>query len=304
MGIHPATIVASFGLLLLGALMGLVLGNLAFGGIGLVLAVLFLLTFRVARQWQIAVVLRLGKYSALKGPGFFSILPFIDTVPYWIDLRTITTPFNAEETLTKDSVTVDVDAVLFWRVVDPKKAAIEVENYQHAMAWASQTALRDVIGRTDLAEMLRGREAIDKGLCHMIDQRTEAWGIKALSVEIRDVKIPEGLQNAMSMQAQAERERQARVILAESERQVSRVFEESAKAYASNPVALHLRGMNILLEGMRGNSTIVIVPSSAVETMGLGAVAGITSLATQIAHAPGGAAAAIAPSAAAASGHA
>ncbi len=168
------------------------------------------------------------------------------------------------------------------RVVDPKKAAIEVENYRHAIAWSSQTALRDVIGRTDLAEMLRGREKIDHDLCQMIDQRTEAWGIKALSVEIRDVKIPEGLQNAMSMQAQADRERQARVILADSERQVSRVFEESAKAYTGNPVALQLRGMNILLEGMRQNSTIVIVPSSAVETMGLGAMAGMTSLAKQL----------------------
>ena len=191
-------------------------------------------------------------------------------------------PFNAEETLTKDSVPVDVDAVLFWRVVDPKKAAIEVENYRHAIAWSSQTALRDVIGRTDLAEMLRGREKIDHDLCQMIDQRTEAWGIKALSVEIRDVKIPEGLQNAMSMQAQADRERQARVILADSERQVSRVFEESAKAYTGNPVALQLRGMNILLEGMRQNSTIVIVPSSAVETMGLGSMAGMTALAKQL----------------------
>ena len=283
MGIHPVTIVVFVAMVAAGVFLGVGLESAAIGAIVIALAVLFLLAFRVARQWQKAVILRLGRYLDLKGPGFFYILPFIDTVPYWIDLRTITTPFNAEETLTKDSVPVDVDAVLFWRVIDPKRAAIEVENYRHAIAWSSQTALRDVIGRTDLAEMLRGREKIDKDLCQMIDQRTEAWGIKALSVEIRDVKIPEGLQNAMSMQAQADRERQARVILADSERQVSRVFEESAKAYTSSPIALHLRAMNILLEGMRQNSTIVIVPSSAVETMGLGAMAGVTSLATEFA---------------------
>lgn len=283
MGIHPVTIVVFVAIVTAGVILGVGFESTVIAAAVIALAVLFLLAFRVARQWQKAVILRLGRYLDLKGPGFFCILPFIDTVPYWIDLRTITTPFNAEETLTKDSVPVDVDAVLFWRVVDPKKAAIEVENYRHAIAWASQTALRDVIGRTDLSEMLRGREKIDKDLCQMIDQRTEAWGIKALSVEIRDVKIPEGLQNAMSMQAQADRERQARVILADSERQVSQVFEESSKAYTGSPIALHLRAMNILLEGMRQNSTIVIVPSSAVETMGLGAMAGVTSLAKEFA---------------------
>jgi regulator of protease activity HflC (stomatin/prohibitin superfamily) len=287
MGIHPVTIVVFFLIAAAGVVSGFALDSAAIAAAGIVIAVLFVVAFRVARQWQKAVVLRLGKYMDLKGPGFFFILPVIDTVPYWIDLRTITTPFNAEETLTKDSVPVDVDAVLFWRVVDPKKAALEVENYRHAIAWASQTALRDVIGRTDLAEMLRGREKTDKDLCLMIDQRTEEWGIKALSVEIRDVKIPEGLQNAMSQQAQAERERQARVILADSERQVSKVFEESAKAYVGSPVALHLRAMNILLEGMRQNSTVVIVPSSAVETMGLGAMAGVTALAKEFSHADG-----------------
>ncbi len=287
MGIHPVTIVVFVVMVAIGAVLGVALDNAVIAAAIIALAVLLFLAFRVARQWQKAVILRLGKYQDLKGPGFFFILPFIDTVPYWIDLRTITTPFNAEETLTKDSVPVDVDAVLFWRVVDPKKAAREVENYRHAIAWASQTALRDVIGRTDLSEMLRGREKIDKDLCQMIDQRTEAWGIKALSVEIRDVKIPEGLQNAMSMQAQADRERQARVILADSERQVSQVFQESSKAYASSPIALHLRAMNILLEGMRQNSTIVVVPSSAVETMGLGAVSGITSLAREFADGHG-----------------
>ena len=287
MGIHPVTVVVFVVMVTAGVLLGVGLESTAIAAAAIVLAVLFVLSFRVARQWQKAVILRLGKYLDLKGPGFFFILPIVDTIPYWIDLRTVTTPFTAEETLTKDSVPVDVDAVLFWRVVDPKKAAVEVENYRHAIAWSSQTALRDVIGRTDLAEMLKGRGEIDKDLCEMIDQRTEAWGIKALSVEIRDVKIPEGLQNAMSMQAQADRERQARVILADSERQVSRVFEESSKAYINNPTALHLRAMNILLEGMRQNSTIVIVPSSAVETMGMGSMAGLTSLAKGLADAPG-----------------
>src|SRR3990172_20986 len=201
MGIHPVTIVVFVVVLAVGLLLGVGLESVAIGAAVSALAVLLLISLRVARQWQKAVILRLGRYEGLKGPGLFYILPFIDTVPYWIDLRTVTTPFNAEETLTKDSVPVDVDAVLFWRVVDPKKAAVEVENYRHAIAWSSQTALRDVIGRTDLAEMLRGRGEIDKDLCEMIDQRTEAWGIKALSVEIRDVKIPEGLQNAMSLQA-------------------------------------------------------------------------------------------------------
>ena len=287
MGIHPVTLVVFVVMLAAGVLLGLGLDSMAIAAAVIVLAVLFVLSFRVARQWQKAVILRLGKYLDLQGPGVFFILPVVDTIPYWIDLRTVTTPFNAEETLTKDSVPVDVDAVLFWRVVDPKKAAVEVENYRHAIAWSSQTALRDVIGRTDLADMLKGREEIDKDLCQMIDQRTEAWGIKALSVEIRDVKIPEGLQDAMSQQAQADRERQARVILADSERQVSRVFEESSKAYINNPTALHLRAMNIMLEGMRQNSTIVIVPSSAVETMGLGATAGLTSLAKGLADTPG-----------------
>lgn len=286
MGIHPITVMVAAGLIALGGALGLRLENPVPGAIGAAMAVLFFLAVRVARQWQKAVVLRLGKYRNLRGPGVFVVIPFVDTIPYWIDLRTITTPFTAEKTLTKDSVPVDVDAVLFWRVVDPYKAALEVENYQEAISWSSQTALRDVIGKTDLSEMLKGRDEIDAHLREMIDQRTAAWGVKVLSVEIRDVKIPEGLQNAMSMQAQADRERQARVILADSERQISEVFKQSARAYADSPTALHLRAMNILLEGMRQNSTIVIVPSSAVETMGLGAMTGLASLAKEL---PGGA---------------
>lgn len=278
MGAHPLP----FLIFLLAAGVGMTLG-LAVGGPWAMVSViagglLVSLSVRVAKQWQKAVVLRLGRFHRLKGPGVFVVVPFIDTIPYWIDLRTITTPFTAEQTLTKDSVPVDVDAVLFWRVIDSTKAALEVESYREAISWASQTALRDVIGKTDLSEMLVGREKIDALLCEMIDHRTEPWGIKALSVDIRDVKIPTGLQNAMSMQAQAERERQARVILADSERQIAEKFREASRSYVDNPNALHLRAMNILLEGMRQSSTVIVVPSSAVETMGLGAMAGLTAL--------------------------
>src|SRR3990167_7339654 len=266
MGIHLVTLTVGALLLAAGAVVSVLLRTPVGIAGGVVAAALFLMAFRVAKQWQKAVVLRMGKFQGLKGPGFFGILPILDAIPHWIDLRTITTPFAAEQTLTKDSVPVDVDAVLFWRVIDPMKAALEVENYREAIALASQTALRDVIGKTDLAEMLIGRDKIDVLLCETIDHRTGPWGIKALSVEIRDVKIPVALQNAMSMQAQAERERQARIIMGDSERQVAHSFEEASRVYAENPTALHLRAMNILLEGMRQSSTIIIVPSSAVET--------------------------------------
>lgn len=281
MGIHPLTLSLFVVLAVAGGALTTALGSPVFVAAGVALGLFIVVCLRVARQWQKAVVLRLGKYHRLEGPGLFGIIPIFETIPYWVDLRTVTTPFTAEQTLTKDSVPVDVDAVLFWRVVDPIKAALEVEDYGQAISWSSQTALRDVIGETDLAEMLVGRQKMDARLCQMIDERTERWGIKVLSVEIRDVKIPIGLQDAMSMQAQAERERQARVILAESEVQVSNKFKDASRSYADSPVALHLRAMNILLEGMRQNSTIVIVPSSAVETMGLGAMAGLTSLAKE-----------------------
>ncbi|MBI2337433.1 MAG: slipin family protein [Deltaproteobacteria bacterium] len=281
MKIHPFIIILFLILTAAGAGVGIKTGVplISLGGFIIGLGCFFI--FRVISQWERAIVLRFGKFKGLKGPGFFAIIPFVDTLPYFIDLRTITTPFTAEQTLTKDSVPVDVDAVLFWRVVDPKKAALEVENYRKAIAWASQTALRDVIGETLLSDMLVGRQQIDSKLCNKIDSSTEAWGIKVLSVELRDVKIPSGLQNAMSMQAQAERERQARVILGESEVQVSEKFQKASERYANNPTALHLRAMNILLEGMRANSSIIIVPSSAVETMGLGAMTGLAALAKE-----------------------
>jgi regulator of protease activity HflC (stomatin/prohibitin superfamily) len=233
---------------------------------------------KVADQWERVVVLRLGRFRALEGPGLFFIIPIVETVPYWIDIRVITSSFKAERTLTKDTVPVDVDAVLFWKVVDPKKAALDVADYNSAINWASQTALRDVIGKTMLSDMLEGRDKISGELQKIIDVRTEPWGINVIAVEVKDVLIPSALEDAMSMQAQAERERQARVILGDSERQVAEKFGEAAKTYANDPVALHLRAMNMLYEGLKTNSTIVIVPSSAVETMQLGGLAGLTAL--------------------------
>jgi regulator of protease activity HflC (stomatin/prohibitin superfamily) len=246
--------------------------------IALIIASYISSAIKIADPWDKAVVLRLGKFHSLKGPGLFFIIPVLDTIPYWIDTRVITTSFKAEKTLTKDTVPVDVDAVLFWKVLDPQKAALEVADYISAISWASQTALRDVIGKTMLSDMLEGRDKISNVLQKIIDERTEPWGINVNSVEVKDVLIPASLENAMSMQAQAERERQARVILGDSERQVAEKFGEAALTYANNPVALHLRAMNMLYEGLKQNSTIVIVPSSAVETMGLGSMAGLTAL--------------------------
>jgi len=247
----------------------------------IVIAAVVSLAVRIAAPWDRAVVLRLGQFRALRGPGLFFIVPIIDTIPYWIDIRVITTSFRAEKTLTKDTVPVDVDAVLFWKVIDAKKAALSVADYQSAISWAAQTALRDVIGKTMLSDMLEGRDKISSSLQRIIDERTEPWGVNVMSVEVRDVLIPAALQDAMSMQAQAERERQARVILGDSERQVAEKFGEAAKTYANDPVALHLRAMNMLYEGLKQNSTIVLVPSGALETMQLGAIAGITALAEQ-----------------------
>ena len=234
---------------------------------------------KVANQWEKAVILRLGKFSRLAGPGLFFVIPVIESVSNWIDHRTITTGFNAEQTLTKDTVPVDVDAVLFWTVVDAKKAALEVAQYKEAVFWAAQTALRDVIGKTNLAEMLSDRERIDRELKDVIDVRTEPWGVNVNAVEIRDVVLPTGLQDAMSREAQAERERRARIILGTAETEIAAKFAEAAKSYEHNPVALHLRAMNILYEGIKERGAMVIVPSSVVESMGLGTVAGLTSLA-------------------------
>jgi len=286
-----SSIAILFFLLILGAGIGLALimygGALNAGGIGigigaLVLALLVLNAIKIADQWERALVLRLGKFRELKGPGLFFIIPIIDSVPYWIDTRVITASFKAEKTLTKDTVPVDVDAVLFWKVIDPQKAVLNVADYQSAISWASQTALRDVIGKTQLSEMLEGREKLGKELQRIIDERTEPWGINVISVEVKDVLIPPGLENAMSMQAQAERERQARVILGDSERQVAEKFVMAGETYAEHPVAFHLRAMNMLYEGLKQNATIVVVPSTAVESMQLGNVSGIIALTKQL----------------------
>lgn len=239
---------------------------------------------KIADQWERAIILRLGKFTGLKGPGIFYIVPIVEKVAYWIDNRVITTSFKAEKTLTKDTVPVDVEAVLFWKVLDPVKAALEVEDYRSAISWASQTALREVIGKSFLSDMLEGREKIDIELQKIIDRRTIEWGVHVSSVEIRDVLIPNELQDAMSMQAQAERERQARVILGDSERQVAAKFEEAAKTYQNNPVALHLRAMNMLYEGLKEKATLVIVPSTVLNTMTLGDMTGTVSLAKMFAE--------------------
>jgi len=245
------------------------------------IGVYILFSLKVASQWEKAVVLRLGKFLKLAGPGAFWIVPIIDTTPIWIDHRVMVTPFSAEKTLTKDTVPVDVDAVLFWIVWDAEKAALEVEDYRVAIAWAAQTALREVIGQMDLASILIGRGRMDEELQKIIDERTTPWGVTVQSVEIRDIVIPQDLEDTMSRQAQAERERQARVILGESEKQIAASFAEASKAYSHNPTALHLRAMNMLFEGLKEKGALVIVPSSAVDTMNLGEVSGVVALAQQ-----------------------
>jgi len=238
-----------------------------------------LFALRMANEWEKAVVLRAGKFMGLRGPGLFWLVPVLDSIPVWIDHRVMVTPFNAEKTLTKDTVPVDVDAVLFWVVWDAQKAALEVEDYRAAIAWAAQTALRDIIGKMLLADILVGRDAIDHELQRVIDERTTPWGVSVNSVEIRDIIIPQELEDAMSRQAQAERERQARVILGESERQIAESFADASRSYIGNPTALHLRAMNMLFEGLKQKGALVIVPSSAVDTMNLGALSGTVALA-------------------------
>jgi regulator of protease activity HflC (stomatin/prohibitin superfamily) len=246
----------------------------------IIILVLLALSIKIVNQWERVIVLFLGRYVGIRGPGLVIIIPFLNTIPYVIDTRVITIPFNAKQTLTKDTVPVDVDAVLFWQVFDVEKAALKVQNYKDSVLLAAQTALRDVIGKTMLADMLAGREIIDAELQKTIQRRIDGWGINVLSVEIRDVEIPVNLQNAMSMQAQAERERQARVILGDSERQIAKSFEDASKTYQGNPTALHLRGMNMLYEGLKtNNSVLILVPSSVLNTMGLGDTTGIIALA-------------------------
>lgn len=286
---NPAALALFIILLIAGVLVAILMdtAGVSDGWTGLTFA-LFLLVgayilfaFKVARQWEKAVVLRLGRFHSLRGPGAFWIVPVVDSISNWIDQRVLVTPFSAEKTLTRDTVPVNVDAVLFWVVWDAEKAALEVEDYRTAIAWAAQTALREVIGQMPLADILIGRARMDAELQKIIDERTTPWGITVQSVEIRDVIIPQGLEEAMSRQAQAERERQARVILGESEKQIAESFAEASRAYQNNPTALHLRAMNMLFEGLKEKGALVIVPSSAVDTMNLGGLSGMVSLAQQ-----------------------
>ncbi len=233
---------------------------------------------RIAQQWERAVVLRFGRFVGLRGPGLFWIVPLIDRVSSWIDQRTITTTFAAEQTLTSDTVPVNVDAVLFWMVHDAEKAALEVQDYAQAVSWAAQTALRDIIGRTTLTDLLRGRERIEADLQHLIDQRSNPWGVTVSSVEMRDVVIPGALQDAMSREAQAAREKQARIILGQAELEIAHSFAEAAKSYQNNPTALHLRAMNMLYEGLKEKGALMLIPSSAVESMGMGGLMGAAAL--------------------------
>ena len=233
---------------------------------------------RIAEQWERAVVLRLGRFVGLRGPGLFWIVPFVDRVSAWIDQRTITTTFAAEQTLTSDTVPVNVDAVLFWMVHDAQKAALEVQDYSQAISWAAQTALRDIIGRTALTDLLRGRERIETELQHLIDQRSNPWGVTVSSVEMRDVVIPVALQDAMSREAQAAREKQARIILGQAELEIAQSFQQAAKSYHDNPTALHLRAMNMLYEGLKEKGALMLIPSSAVESMGMGGMLGAAAM--------------------------
>ena len=232
----------------------------------------------VGTQWERAVVLRLGRFIGLRGPGLFWVVPFVDRVSSWIDQRTVTTSFAAEQTLTSDTVPVNVDAVLFWMVHDAEKAALEVQDFGQAVSWAAQTALRDIIGRTTLTELLRGREHIEEELQQLIDRRSNPWGVTVSSVEMRDVVIPGALQDAMSREAQASREKQARIILGEAELAIAHSFAEAAKSYHDNPTALHLRAMNMLYEGLKEKGALMLIPSSAVESMGMGGLMGAAAL--------------------------
>ena len=256
-------------------------GSPVWVAIGIPVGVIAAMSPRVAQQWERAIVLRLGRFIGMRGPGLFWIVPFVDSVARAIDQRMITTGFAAEQTLTSDTVPVNVDAVLFWMVHDPEKAALEVQNYAVAVSWAAQTALRDIIGRTSLADLLRGREKIEQDLQKLIDERSTPWGVTVHSVEMRDIVIPSSLQDAMSREAQASREKQARIILGEAEMEIARSFETASRVYQDNPTALHLRAMNMLYEGLKEKGALMLVPSTAVESMGMGGLLGAAALRQQ-----------------------
>ena len=255
--------------------------NKVFAGIILLLGFLAAASVKIANQWEKAVVLRMGKYRGLKGPGLFFIIPGIDRVDQYVDQRVRVTDFNAEKTLTKDTVPVNVDAVAYWTVWDVEKAALEVQEYVSAVTYIAQTGLRDIIGKHELADLLQNREKIAEALQHAFDEHTNPWGITCQSVGIKDIVIPADLADAMSKQAQAERERQARIILGTAETEISEKFAQASRQYIDNPVALQLRGMNMLFEGLKEKGSLIIVPSSALDSMNLGAIGGLAALAEQ-----------------------
>jgi regulator of protease activity HflC (stomatin/prohibitin superfamily) len=241
-------------------------------------------TVKYADQWEKAVVLRMGKYRGLRGPGFFVVVPVLDRVSYHIDQRIRTTAFGAESCLTRDTVPVDVDAIAFWVVNDAERAALEVQDYEEAVVLAAQTGLRDAIGKHDLAELIQSRKELGEGLQTALDRKMHDWGIQVQSVEIRDVTIPQGLEDAMSRQAQAERERQARVILGTAETEIASKFVEAAERYRGNPVALNLRAMNMLYESIVKRGSLMVVPSGLADSLnlpGLLGVAGAAKLASE-----------------------
>jgi regulator of protease activity HflC (stomatin/prohibitin superfamily) len=250
-----------------------------FAGAGVVIAILFSSSVRIADQWEKGVVLRMGKYIGLKGPGIFFVIPVIDRVIGYIDQRIRVSNFVAERTLTKDTVPVNVDAVVYWTVWDAEKAALEVQDFSNAVFYIAQTTLRDTIGKHELADLLQHRDKIANDLQVILDEHTNPWGITCQTVGIRDIIIPDALADAMSKQAQAERERQARVILGTAETEISEKFAKASENYKNNPVALQLRGMNMLFEGLKEKGSLIIVPSSALESMNLGAVGGLAALA-------------------------
>lgn len=242
-----------------------------------VLSVLVAASIHIADQWEKAVVLRMGKYKGLKGPGIFLIIPVFDRIDKYIDQRVRVTDFKAEQTLTKDTVPVNVDAVVYWTVWDVEKAALEVQEYEKAIAYIAQTGLRDIIGKHELADLLQERDKIADDLQKVLDNNTNPWGITCQNVGIKDIVIPQALADAMSKQAQAERERRARVILGTAETEIAEKFAKASEKYRDNPVALHLRGMNMLFEGLKDKGSMVIVPSSALDSMNLGAIGGLSS---------------------------
>jgi len=280
--VSPLAFLLFFACLLAGVAGTAALNNPAPIILGGLIGAFLLLSLKVADQWEKVAVLRLGKYAGLRGPGLFWIVPFIDEVTQFVDQRVRVTDVSAESALTRDTVPVNVDAIVFWLVWNAEKCLLEVSDFQTAIGLSAQTALRESIGRHELAQMITERETLGRELQRILDEKTNPWGITVQSVEIRDVHIPQALEDAMSRQAQAERERQARIILGTAEAEIAGKFSEASLLYQNNPTALHLRAMNMLYEAIKEKGSMVIVPSSAVETMGLGGMLGTAAISQQV----------------------